>query len=79
VDTRTLTVALKTASEKLKNTLLSCISKRAAETVREEITFLGQLKLKEIEAAQAQIIDVVRQLEAEGEVDLDEVRDKSRH
>ncbi len=79
VDTRTLTVALKTASEKLKNILLSCISKRAAETVREEISFLGQLKLKEIEAAQAQIIDVVRQLEAEGELDLDEVRDKSRH
>jgi flagellar motor switch protein FliG len=74
VDTRTLTVALKTASEKLKNALLSCISKRAAETVREEISFLGDLKAKEVEIAQMQIIDVVRQLEGEGEVDLDELR-----
>lgn len=78
-DMRTLAVALKTASEKLKNTLLSCISKRAAENVREEISFLGPLKLKEIEAAQAQIIDVVRQLEAEGELDLEEIRQKARH
>ena len=78
VDTRTLTVALKTASEKLKNSLLSCISKRAAETVREEISFLGQLKAKEIEAAQFQIIDVVRQLEGEGEIDLDELRQNAQ-
>jgi flagellar motor switch protein FliG len=77
VEMRTLTVALKTASEKLKNTLLSCMSKRAAETVREEISFLGSLKAREIEAAQSQIIDVVRQLEAEGEVDLEEIRQKA--
>jgi len=53
------------------------MSKRAAETVREEISFLGSLKAREIEAAQSQIIDVVRQLEAEGEVDLEEIRQKA--
>lgn len=79
IDMRTLAVALKTASERLKNALLACISKRAAENVREEITFMGPLKLKEIEAAQFQIIDVVRRLEAEGEVDLEELRQKARH
>jgi flagellar motor switch protein FliG len=73
VESRTLTVALKTASEKLSNKLLSCLSKRAAESVREEISFLGPLKVREIEAAQTQIIEVVRQLESEGEIDLEEV------
>jgi flagellar motor switch protein FliG len=73
IESRTLTVALKGASEKVSKKLLSCLSKRAAESVREEISFLGALKVKEIEAAQAQVIAGVRQLETEGEIDLEEV------
>jgi len=73
VESRTLTVALKGAGEKVSQKLLSCLSKRAAESVREEISFLGAIKAKEIEAAQAQIIEVVRQLEAEGEIDFEEM------
>jgi flagellar motor switch protein FliG len=64
-------VALKTASEQLKAKLLGEISKRAAETVMEEMGFLGTLKLKEIEAAQMRIIDVVRRLETEGELEIE--------
>jgi flagellar motor switch protein FliG len=60
VDLHLLTLALKTASETLKNTLLSCISKRAAQNVREEIEFLGPVKLSEIDAAQTQIIETAR-------------------
>jgi flagellar motor switch protein FliG len=70
VDIRDLAVALKTASEQLKSTLLGAISRRAAETVKEEMDFLGTLKLKEIEAAQMRIIDVVRRLETDGELEL---------
>jgi flagellar motor switch protein FliG len=70
VDIRDLAVALKTASEQLKKTLLGAISKRAAETVTEEMSFLGAIKLKEIEGAQMRIIDVVRRLESEGEIEL---------
>jgi len=73
VDSRMLTVALKGASEKVSQKLLSCLSKRAAESVREEISFLGALKAKEIEAAQMQVIEVVRQLETEGEIELEEL------
>jgi flagellar motor switch protein FliG len=76
---RDLAVALKPASEQLKATLLGCISKRAAETVNEEISFLGPLRLKEIEAAQFKIIDVVRRLESEGELDLNEARESMQH
>ncbi|MDX1952346.1 MAG: flagellar motor switch protein FliG [Verrucomicrobiota bacterium] len=70
VDMRDLAVALKTASEQLKGNLLGCISKRAAETVAEEMSFLGPLKLRDIEAAQMRIIEVVRRLESEGEIEL---------
>ncbi len=73
VDMRDLAVALKTASDKLKHSLLSSVSKRAAETVNEEISFLGPVKKKDIEAAQVRIIETVRQLEAEGEIDLSAV------
>jgi flagellar motor switch protein FliG len=70
VDIRDLAVSLKTASEQLKKVLLGAISKRAAETVLEEMSFLGAIKLKEIEGAQMRIIDVVRRLESEGEIEL---------
>lgn len=77
VDIRDLAVALKTASEQLKKNLLGAISKRAAETVVEEMGFLGTIKLKEIEAAQMRIIDVVRRLETEGELEIETEKETS--
>jgi flagellar motor switch protein FliG len=73
-DMRDLTIALKKASEPLKKLMLSNISRRAAETVQEEMAFMGNVKLRDVEAAQFRIIDAVRKLEAEGEIDLDEAR-----
>lgn len=70
VDTRDLAVSLKKASYQVKAALLGAISKRAAETVKEEIGFLGNIKQKEIEASQTRIVDIVRRLEGEGEIDL---------
>lgn len=70
VDMQDLAMALKSASEKLKGLLLGSISKRAAETVNEEIAMMGAVRAKEIETAQLKIIEVVRRLEAEGELDL---------
>ncbi len=70
VDVRELALALKNASDKLKNSLLSCITRRAAETVQEEMLFMGAVRLRDIEAAQLRVIDSVRRLEAEGAIDL---------
>jgi flagellar motor switch protein FliG len=70
VDMRDLAVSLKTASAKLKEALLGCISKRAADTVNEEISFLGSVKKRDIEAAQLRIVDCVRRLESEGEIEV---------
>jgi flagellar motor switch protein FliG len=78
VDTRDVAIALKSASDKLRTTLLAAVSKRAAETISEEISFLGPLKKKEMEAAQQRIIESVRHLEAAGEVDLSAVINPSR-
>src|SRR5579872_4352744 len=65
VDLRDLALAFKNAGAKVKTKLLSCISKRAAETVNEESSLMGPVKKKEVEAAQMRIIESVRKLEAE--------------
>ena len=70
VDTRDLAMALKKANERVKAALLGAISKRAAETVLEEISFLGGAKAKDMEAAQQRIIEIVRKLEGEGEIEI---------
>jgi flagellar motor switch protein FliG len=76
VDLRDLAIALKSGSPKVKAALLGCISKRAAATVNEEISFMGSMKQREIEAAQAKILELVRRLETEGEIELAEARTK---
>jgi flagellar motor switch protein FliG len=73
-DMRDLALSLKKASEPLKKLLLSNISRRAAEAVQDEMSYMGPVKLRDVEAAQFRIIDAVRKLEAEGEIDLDESR-----
>jgi len=77
VDFRSLAVALKSASPGLSTKLLSSISKRAADNVREEISFLGPIKVSQIEAAQTEIIEIVRRLESDGTVDLSALRQKN--
>ena len=70
IDRKILTIALKGTSDQLKNHFLSAMSQRGSEMLREDMDALGPIKIKEVEAAQQQIISVVRQLEAEGVVNL---------
>lgn len=70
IDRKVLTVALKGTSDQLKSHFLQCMSERGAEMLREDMDALGPVKIKEVEGAQQQIIAVVRQLEAEGVVNL---------
>jgi flagellar motor switch protein FliG len=79
VDMRELSLALKSASDKLKAMLLGCITKRAADAVKDEMSFMGPVRVRDIEGAQLRIIDAVRRLEAEGVVDLSQLRKESRH
>ncbi len=70
VDRKILTVALKGTSDQMKNHMLAGMSQRGAEMLREDMEALGPIKIKEVEAAQQQIIAVVRQLETEGVISL---------
>jgi flagellar motor switch protein FliG len=74
VDMRDLAVALKDASEQLKSLLLASISKRGAEAIKEEIAFMGAVKPRDVEAAQLRVVDLVRKLEEDGEIDLSDAR-----
>jgi flagellar motor switch protein FliG len=70
IDRKVLTIALKGTSEQLRNHFMQCMSQRGAEMLREDMEALGPVKIKEVEAAQQQIIAVVRQLESEGVLSL---------
>jgi flagellar motor switch protein FliG len=71
VDSANLAVSMKSASESLKEKIYASISKRAAESLRDEIGMLGPVRLKDVEIAQDAIIQVVRRLEEEGSISLD--------
>ena len=77
VDFRALAIALTTAPASLKTKMLSSISKRAADNVREEISFLGQIKPSQVDAAQMEIIEIVRRLESDDTIDLAAIRQKN--
>jgi flagellar motor switch protein FliG len=71
VDSATLPVALKGVKAELVNAMLNAMSKRAAQSVRDEIAQLGPLKVKDVEAAQGRVVAVVRKLEESEEITLD--------
>ena len=71
VDSGDLIVALKSATEALREAVMEAVSKRAAETLKEELEMMGPVKLTEVEAAQERVIQVVRRLEEQEEISLD--------
>ncbi len=70
VDRKDLALSLKIADEKLKEKIFSNMSERASDLLKEELQYMGKVKLKEVESAQARIIDVVKSLEENGEISL---------
>ncbi len=70
VDKKDLVLSLKIADEKLKSKIFSNMSERAATLLKEELQYMGMVKLKEVESAQANIIDVIKRLEEDGEISL---------
>ncbi len=70
VDSRDLAVALKLASEEVKTKIFSNLSQRAAEMLKDELEFLGPVRLKNVEDAQRRIVEVVRKLDEAGEIHI---------
>ena len=65
-DKKALTVALKGASEEIRDRFFSNMSKRAAEMLREEMEVLGAVRLRDVEKAQQDVVAIARKLEEEG-------------
>lgn len=70
VEENILILALKGADEILREKLLSCVSKKAASNIRDEIAIMGPVKLTEVRKAQKQIVTIARELSAEGKLVL---------
>lgn len=70
VDRKLPMMALKGTSERMKKHFFGCMSERGAQMMLEDMEALGKVKMKDVEAAQQEIISVVRKLEAEGVVTL---------
>lgn len=63
-----LVLALKTASDELKDLLFRNVSQRAAAMIQEDLASMPPVKIKDVEKAQQSIVDTVRRLEAEGKI-----------
>jgi flagellar motor switch protein FliG len=68
VDKRDLAMAMKVADEGLKDKIMKNMSERARELLQEELQYMGPVRLKEVEAAQNRIVEIVKQLEEAGEL-----------
>ncbi len=68
IDNEELCLALKTASDELKDKIFTNMSARASELIKEDMEYMGPVRLSDVEAAQQRIVDVVRRLEEAGEI-----------
>jgi flagellar motor switch protein FliG len=68
VDNEELALALKTASDELKQKIFKNMSERAAQLIAEDMQYMGPVRVSDVEAAQQKIVDVVRRLEDAGEI-----------
>jgi len=68
VETKDLAIALKAASEEVKEKIFSNISERVAAMIKEEMEFMGPMRLSDVEAVQQKIVEVIRRLQEEGQI-----------
>jgi flagellar motor switch protein FliG len=73
VDNTQWALALKGASNDLKEQVFGNMSERAGDLLREEMEYLGGVRVSAVEAKQQEIVDIVRNLEDSGELDLSSV------
>ena len=68
IEREDLALALKTASENLKEKIFGNMSERASMLIKEEMEYMGPVRIREVEAAQQKIVDAVRRLEDAGQL-----------
>ena len=70
VNNDSLTMALKTASEEMKEKIYSNMSARAADMIKDDLDAMGPVRLSEVEAMQQSIVKIAMKLEEEGKLVL---------
>ena len=68
VENNDLSVALKNANEEVKNAIFNNVSKRLAVMIKEDMDFMGPVRMKDVEEAQQKIVNIIRKLEDAGEI-----------
>lgn len=68
IDSKDLALALKVASEQVRNKIMRNMSERSASMLREELDYLGPVRLRSVEEAQAKIVAVIRRMEEAGQI-----------
>ncbi|GIQ68646.1 flagellar motor switch protein FliG [Xylanibacillus composti] len=68
IENADLQLALKVASEEVRDVIFKNMSKRMADTFKEEMEFMGPVRLRDVEEAQTRIVSIIRRLEETGEI-----------
>jgi flagellar motor switch protein FliG len=68
VDNSDLGIALKGANEQVQNAIFGNLSKRLAVMIKEDMDFMGPVRMKDVEEAQQKIVNIIRRLEDAGEI-----------
>lgn len=68
VDNNDLAIACKGSTEEVQNAIFGNMSKRLAEMIREDMEFMGPVRMKDVEEAQQKIVNIIRKLEDSGEI-----------
>ncbi len=70
VENRTIALALKVASEELKERILGGLTARARGALLEEMEFLGPVRMREVEEAQSEVVSTIRAMEEAGQITI---------
>ena len=68
VENSTLSVALKSTNEEVQNVIFTNMSQRLAAMIKEDMDYMGPVRMKDVEEAQQQIVGIIRKLEDSGEI-----------
>ncbi len=68
VDNSDLAIALKGSNEEVQNAIFNNLSKRLAVMIKEDMEFMGPVRMKDVEEAQQKIVNIIRKLEDSGEI-----------
>ena len=68
VDTKDLSLAMKATSDEVAEKIYKNMSKRAADMLKEEISYMGPVKIRDVEEAQTKVVNIIRTMEDKGQI-----------